>query len=531
MKIKSIQFDNHKILGNLYVNFCNSSGIPADTILIAGENGTGKSTLLNEIYKIVTYSVNSEMTVVCENDNKTFNLEYYTKNVNGNDISYVRFGDKEDNLQSSSKFKYQVNFSGIFSDVDINFHSNPITNVTSLDVDVIEGSRKSDGNITQIIQQLIIDIQATDDAALAKKVRELNGKTISINDDITSGRITRFIKAFQFMFNDLSYDGVENSTNQKKIIFKRGNQKIYIDELSSGEKQIVYRGSFMLKDINALNGAIVFIDEPEISMHPEWQKKIMDFYKQIFTDETGRQTSQIFAVTHSPFVIHNDFRKNDKVIVLARDENSEISFLDKSEYYICNSKEAVKDAFRHDWYEPDDSIVYLEGRTDENFFNKAIDIFGYNKLPFKFKWIGHIDDKGQEEFTGKDSLAKAYQFSLSNHHSAKQIFLFDCDTKRTEGKYGTSYILVNPQYNNPRFKAGIENALVIDAMNNDCLNKFYSIRESVDDYGGIKIIPEFKKMEFCDYVCSLDHNELKPIFSHLDEIIKKCLSTFSEDLS
>ena len=31
--------------------------------------------------------------------------------------------------------------------------------------------------------------------------------------------------------------------------------------------------------------------------------KIMDYYKRIFTDKNGNQTSQIFAVTHSPFAV------------------------------------------------------------------------------------------------------------------------------------------------------------------------------------------------------------------------------------
>ena len=106
-----------------------------------------------------------------------------------------------------------------------------------------------------------------------------------------------------------------------------------LDDLSSGEKQIVYRGSFLLQDIHALNGAFVFIDEPEISLHPNWQMKIMDYYKRIFTDKNGNQTSQIFAVTHSPFVIHNENRRNDKVIVLDRDKSGNIAVKDKPEIF------------------------------------------------------------------------------------------------------------------------------------------------------------------------------------------------------
>lgn len=49
------------------------------------------------------------------------------------------------------------------------------------------------------------------------------------------------------------------------------------------------------------------------------------------------ETSQIFAVTHSPFVIHNDRRRDDKVIVLTRDATGNIVVQDKPAYFKCTS--------------------------------------------------------------------------------------------------------------------------------------------------------------------------------------------------
>ena len=48
-KIRKIKFKNHPVLKNLELNFCDSNGKAMDTIIIAGENGTGKSTILNEL--------------------------------------------------------------------------------------------------------------------------------------------------------------------------------------------------------------------------------------------------------------------------------------------------------------------------------------------------------------------------------------------------------------------------------------------------------------------------------------------------
>lgn len=50
MKIRKLQFNNNKILGNLELNFINpTTNVPYDTILLVGENGVGKTTILTGI--------------------------------------------------------------------------------------------------------------------------------------------------------------------------------------------------------------------------------------------------------------------------------------------------------------------------------------------------------------------------------------------------------------------------------------------------------------------------------------------------
>ena len=46
MKLSQIEFKNHPILNNLKINFTNSSGHIYSNIIIVGENGCGKTTLL-----------------------------------------------------------------------------------------------------------------------------------------------------------------------------------------------------------------------------------------------------------------------------------------------------------------------------------------------------------------------------------------------------------------------------------------------------------------------------------------------------
>ena len=317
-KIRKVDFLNHPILGNLSLNFCDANGHAVDTVIFAGENGVGKSTILNALYELITQKLNFEANIEYEFGERTINLKFYWKEYSqGQRYLTIQDDTGRETMAGISEAQNKYLQHGIFSDVDINFQSNNLTSVTSLTLDGKSESRRSSNNLPTEIKQLIIDIQALDDADVSYWVKT-HPHTSTDNIDIHE-RMPRFTGAFDRMFDDLKYSRVENMDGHKAILFEKNGKLIQIDALSSGEKQIVYRGCFLLKDANAMNGAFVFIDEPEISLHPKWQMKVMDYYKGIFTDESGHQTSQIFAVTHSPFIIHNESRKNDKVIVLNRD--------------------------------------------------------------------------------------------------------------------------------------------------------------------------------------------------------------------
>lgn len=524
-KIRKVKFDDHPILKNLELDFCGKDGKALDTIIFAGENGTGKSTILNALYEVASHDVKYPMTVEFESEEKIFEIRYYFNELP--DGSTYIYADDHKGMNVSllmPDIKYRYPFSGIFSDVDINFHANDISTVTSLTLDSTNDSRRSTGNLPTQINQLLIDIQSTDDSELAYAVRTSNPNK-QVNDIICNERMPRFTNAFNKMFEGLTYSRIENKNGKKSILFQKNGVDIPISGLSSGEKQVVYRGCFLLRDVNATNGAFVFIDEPEISLHPNWQSKIMDYYKGIFTSE-GKQTSQIFAVTHSPFVIHNDTRRDDKVIILSRDENGNIVVNDKAEYFKCNSIETVEDAFSVRLFTADQPTVYLEGRTDEMYFNKAIEVFGY-KLPFVFKWIGYMDINGHEFNSGEKNLDNAYRFLVSRNLPIRNVCLKDCDTKRETESQNNVTILSIPQFENSRgMKKGIENALILDDISDADMKKFYSKKVIKGDYGEQTEAEAFNKMQFCEFICGMDNDKLTKAFTHLKETIDELQKIF-----
>lgn len=524
LKIAHVTIKGHPILGDLELDFRAPDGSAVDTVIIAGENGVGKSTVMGLLYGLVSGDAEGPIGTVeleFDRDEAQVKLEYKMVQSGTRDLLYVVDSScgKECWIKSS-EFKSAYPMSAIYSDVDINFHSKRVSSVTSMTLDSVAESRKSSGDLPTEINQLLIDVQALDDADVAYAARNNRGR--SLDDLHVEERMPRFTSAFERMFEDLRYDRIDNKGGHKEIVFKKYGREVPIEALSSGEKQVVYRGCFLLKDANATKGAFVFIDEPEISLHPDWQKRVMDYYKAMFTDASGRQTSQIFCVTHSPFVVHKENRCNDKVVVLARDEEGRVVAKDRPEYYRCDSLVVIEDAFDFSGFVEEASTVYVEGPTDERYFTRAAEVFGYaSKLTFRC--VGKSTEGGGKG-TGCNNLKHAAEFLANRGFNFKNACIFDCDVSKIPEDSGAVHVVRMENHSNAKLiSRGIENALILDDVDMD---PFYSSKEIIGDYGEKKTIPEFNKTSFCHYICSLEDESLKGIFANLRPILDELVDYF-----
>lgn len=290
-----MKLSNHPVLGNLELDFTDSSNKAVDTVIIAGNNGIGKSSLVELLYQIMAHKYHDMPCYVdsieVDFDSKIRTYEFYAKDIKGHDYLYVKDGLGLDNWVGSDEFAEIFPTSAIFSDVDINFKSDQITSVTSRNIDESVESIRSSSDLPTEINQLIIDIQALDDADVARVAR--NNMETGLSRLQVPQRMPRFTKAFDLMFDDLNYDRVDNRNGHKEILFKKNGHDVRVDQLSSGEKQIVYRGCFMLKDSHALRGSFVFIDEPEISLHG--RRRFFTFINRCFRTKTGTKLLKSFA--------------------------------------------------------------------------------------------------------------------------------------------------------------------------------------------------------------------------------------------
>ncbi|TXI91155.1 MAG: ATP-binding protein [Neisseriales bacterium] len=409
----------------------------------------------------------------------------------------------------------------IFSDIEINYTPQQITYVTAKEIDNHNGSSlRSNKNLATEIAQLFVDMvnsDAIDYSTWSQQHKKFDETKLHL-------RLDRFTNAFNQMFPNKRFKEIRNINNTKDVIFTEHGKESNLSQLSSGEKQIVFRGGFLLKDVNSLKGAIVLIDEPEISLHPTWQMKIMDFYKNIFTDaNTGIQTSQIIAVTHSPFIIHNPNRSNDKVIILKKDSSGRIYVSDSPEYYSWTNEELVKEAFNIDLSSTiAQNIVFVEGETDEKYFKKCLELKGISNI--EVKWIGSYINGGATN-TGDKALNSAYSFIKSNNFIAKNkklIFLYDTDTNKPSSDNENLFIrCMQKNPNNLKYKKGVENLLSLSPYFN--YDDYIKEHNKTDAYGVESILKELDKTKLCDYLCnfktSTEQQEIfVNIFSEIDKL-------------
>ena len=60
-------------------------------------------------------------------------------------------------------------------------------------------------------------------------------------------------------------------------------------------------------------------------MHPKWQQKVLEFYRNLFNVD-GKQTAQMIIATHSEYVVKSALENSSNVLVIAlTDDNGKIN--------------------------------------------------------------------------------------------------------------------------------------------------------------------------------------------------------------
>lgn len=334
-----IEFENQTKLGDLKLDFLKNENEAYNTIVLAGENGCGKTAILEAIasfqrgsylwdsssVKKVMYfdEYGKKRRILREEESKRYaKPEGVTEEQWEAVFEYTEQDYYKERIEISERAPYDIRNRGlVFSEARSGFEVNLEENRGGYEYDDSK-YEKNGANYSGIVQ-LLIDLEEKDNEEYLSYAK-FHPECTYAEYMRSNSRTAKFKKAYESMFEELLYMGKDPRRQDDTIYFTKREKQIDVSELSTGEKQIVFRGTDLL--YHAGKGATIIIDEPELSLHPKWQRRILDFYRNLFKDENGKQTAQLIIATHSQYVVQSAVANSDdvKVIILER-ENSKIN--------------------------------------------------------------------------------------------------------------------------------------------------------------------------------------------------------------
>ena len=223
--------------------------INPDVNIIVGINGSGKTTLLNTMYGYYYGHAHSQATLQ-----------------NGKSIVTEYSGIPE-------KLEKEV----------------PILYLRSLDNVPLRDKRKSESQLLQELNAAVYQNADGTPSFFGYRMRMLD---YANEADQIQSRITNYLSVVNRLFAD-SRKKLEIQDSKLVIVQREG--VISLDKLSSGEKQMLLLTMRVFLTNEQL--AIIFMDEPEISMHISWQNQLIDVLREL------NPHAQLFVTTHSPSVL------------------------------------------------------------------------------------------------------------------------------------------------------------------------------------------------------------------------------------
>ena len=305
MKIEKLFLNNHPFFGKQEIGFKDSKGKVLNTIVFAGNNGNGKTTILETILDITT----------SENY-----LEYYGKV----DLNLKSLYEKEVARKTIPSTIYEKEFvsvfdyaasRGSFNDFLLRIDSKVRPKIIYMPAEISfeKFSMKEKSYEYNYSFKNIVDRKMINDVPsyISSKILD----SLIKNENMTAKKATEIAcNEINSIFKDLEIDAQMSGLRkdgEKIPLFRNSSGKEFdINGLSSGEKQLFVR-ALTLKMINA-NNSIILIDEPEISLHPKWQQKILKVYERI------GDNNQIIVATHSPHIVSS--AKPESVFLLNKDK-------------------------------------------------------------------------------------------------------------------------------------------------------------------------------------------------------------------
>ena len=315
MKIKNLHIKEFKGLRDISINF-EKNDEPLDLVVLAGSNGSGKTRVLESILKYfqdyLDYKQNNiEVGIFYEEKEKNCisnvqNFFYGLKN-----FSYHEVNNPLYEIHIEIKNQLDILPKIIYVPTEINFQK-----MNTASTALVQEYNFINIVNTNLIKDIPSYIATKMISAMLKNKNEKVG-------DVQKKVFDEINEIFENLNIDVKVEDISQDGRNITLFTNSAGDKFDINELSSGEKQLFLR-TLAIKMLNPEN-SIILIDEPELSLHPKWQQKIVDVYRKI------GKNNQIIIATHSPHILGSVRKEN--IMLLDKDDDGKIVVRTGDELY------------------------------------------------------------------------------------------------------------------------------------------------------------------------------------------------------
>lgn len=335
MKLLQVELNNFRNIDFKAIRFINKENEPRNFTAIIGDNGVGKTAILEAItrgFTPIVRCISDKAVKECDLNNtdikqdKGWTAVRLDISLEGSNYSWYNKRRKTSKIEYSERVNKQLDFKNIKLQYEQCYKEEKLPlilyyGINRVVTDIPKRGHIKEFDIEDALKNCFDNVnyfrdfyewfKTEEDVELREKKDD--SQYVNVKLDSVRNSIERMIPGYKNLRIKLN--------PSRMIITNKEGDDLRIEQLSGGYKAVLSIVSDIAKRLSVANPhsknpleeeAIILIDELDLHLHPKWQKTIAEDLKRTFPK------CQFIITTHSPFIIQS--LSKEEVINIEKDE-------------------------------------------------------------------------------------------------------------------------------------------------------------------------------------------------------------------